>query len=158
MNMRSRLLLPILWVLAFVPVVRAQVEPNLLTKTDLIDVYQKNASQPEMVTIFDFTPPSRGVFEPMAYLTGKTRSAYLGDSQGTPPKPSSVFQAVFKPATLGKDLGMVFGYTHVVAKAPSNPSPATALGTSNIEIRMWWWPQTKAVFQDGTGAEVVGVP
>lgn len=153
MRIRFRLLSHVLWTLALVPALQAQIESNLATKTDLIDVYEKNSTKPEMVTIFDFTTPSRGVFEGMAYLTGKTRGNFIGANQGN----TSTFQGVFQPAILGKDYGMVFGYKYVSSKTPSNPSPATALGTSNIEIRMWKWPQTQTSLSDVNG-EVVGVP
>jgi hypothetical protein len=166
LNIRFIPLLALLF--AFLPL-RAQVEPELRTTTDMLDVYIKNTGKPEMVTVFDFTTPSRGIFEAKQYLTGKTRGSFIGANQGR----TSTYQSIFQPTAspnaadsnktgLGQNFGVVFAVRYNSATVPAAPVPATALGTSNVEVRMFRWPQatsySAAVMTQFGGTEIVGVP
>ena len=184
--MRLRALSALLGLLIGVaPGLRAQVEPQLETKTDLLDVYRKDAGKPEMVVIYDFTTPSRGVFEAQWYLTGRTRAAWIGGNQGQ----SNSYESTFfngdkgNASNFGRDFGMAFGMrANSFAASPADsfftpdqlrgaypgifaliggtagtPSLLPAAYLTIPKIRMWYWPGTKAIFQQG-GSDVVGVP
>lgn len=136
----------------------AQVEPELRTVTDLTDVYQRDSGKPEMVCIYDFTTTSRGVFETVAYLTAKTRAAFVGGHQGV----SNVASTVFAYGTSGKDFGIVFGLKVDNATKAVVPSSYTyALGGSNItvtapEVWMWRWPQSATRVTNIDGVVITG--
>ncbi|WP_257312391.1 hypothetical protein [Geothrix fuzhouensis] len=175
--MRLRALSPLVGLLlSFASGLQAQVEPQLATKTDLLDVYQKDSGKPEMIVIYDFTSPSRGVFEPAWYMTSKTHAHFIGGNQGVRTQDNhyvTVFGA-FKSETAPKDFGMAFGIrsgavfsaTELLATFPnlfsriSDGSGGLQAAYQNIPtIRMWTWPTTANRFKQGTPAVPIhGVP
>jgi len=172
--MRLRAILPLLGlVIGLHQSLSAQVEVQLATKTDLLDVYKKDAGKPEMIVIYDFTSPSRGVFEPGWYMTSKTHASFIGGNQGVTNTYQDTF-GTFTSTTSGKDFGMAFGIrsgaffsaTELAASYPAIfnlvkdaggllPTAYQTIPT----IRMWTWPTTTARFKQGTPATPVhGVP
>lgn len=171
--MRLRALLTTLGLMAaLTPALMAQVEPQLDTKTDLLDVYKKDAGKPEMIVIYDFTSPSRGVFEPSWYMTSKTHASYIGGNQGVSNTYQNVFGA-FVSTTTAKDFGMAFGIRagavfSTLELSTYYPGIFSLVQVGGIlpvayqnipTVRMWTWPTTASRFKQGTpGAVVHGVP
>lgn len=135
----------------------AQVEPNLLTTTDLSDVYQSKAAQTKLVLILDSTAASRGVFESYEYLTNKARRAFLGKDNGMGGKPSpgdlnadSVFS---KPGAAGTALNTTHPILGYVFGMRGNGDDA--------EVRLYTWPSgTPLTVRTAIGgnSEVIGRP
>ncbi|HJV21999.1 MAG TPA: hypothetical protein VJ570_04850, partial [Holophagaceae bacterium] len=137
----------------------AQVDPKLKTVTDLSDVYKRAAGLPRLVTIYDFTPPSRGVFEHKSYLTGASRTSFLasGPSVEKPsvtPNVDASMAALFNPAGLSnssgpKDMGIVFGIRKY----------STPTGAGVMRVFMYWWPSGTQVLDPKNGNNpIVGIP
>lgn len=121
------------------PVLPAQVEPQLRTATDTLDVYKSDASQPNVVCLFDFSTLSRAVYEPASYATFSGRDEWV--SAGVAPGLDC------NNIVVGKDYGFLFllkngtnqvylfrwaqsrdFYTGAVTTAPgrTRPPPTTA--------------------------------
>ncbi|GLH67766.1 hypothetical protein [Geothrix edaphica] len=140
MNMRSALhrgLRGILVAFLFVPFAQAQIEPQLMTKTDLLDVYQADAGHPQLVTVLDFTTGSRAVFEPGKYLTQPTRTGWLGGVQSFG-DPIGLGAAGI---TDGKDYGFIF-----------------VMKSGTHEVYLQRWPNSKQIYGTTAGVPYVGVP
>lgn len=129
----------------------AQIEPQLKTTTDLADVYKRVDGKPEVVAVYDFTPVSRGVFEPRKYVTTGDRNAFLGnagqDAGGTDADIVSLFKDFRdkNDANFGKDFGFVFALKKNVAVA---------------EVRLLRWPTTNTFLKDpnNSNSEIIGIP
>lgn len=131
---------------------RAQVEPNLLTATDLSDVYKSKSGTGKLVLILDSTAASRGVFETYDYLTNKARTAFLGSGAHVAPNDVGSNDSVFfKPggANLNQTnpiLGYVFGMRQNGTRA---------------EVRLYSWPSSSPVKVRTTvngSTDLVGYP
>ncbi len=131
---------------------RAQVEPNLMTATDLSDVYKSKSGSGKLVLILDSTVASRGVFESYDYLTNKARSAFLGAGAHVDPGDVSAATVFFKPgggSALSRGnpiLGYVFGMRNNNGRA---------------EVRMYTWPSGSPVTVRtavGASTDLVGYP
>jgi hypothetical protein len=106
---------------------RAQVEPQLATTTDTLDVYKRNAGRSQLVSILDMTTASRAVYEPKAYLTSSSRDYSLSNYAITTPGTISV--------TAGKDLGFIF----VLIKN-------NGASNNTAKVALLQWPQTNALW------------
>ena len=119
---------------------RAQVEPQLATVTDTLDVYRQDASRAQLVSILDMTTASRAVFESKFYLTSSSRDYSLDN------------YAISNPGTLsknsvtpGKDSGFVF-----VLKKTNGGSTG-----SQAEVYLLQWPQSQTLWPSNA-SPVVG--
>lgn len=95
---RLRVLGGFLLALSIFAPLRAQVEPELMTTTDTLDVYKREAGRSQLVTVMDLTTASRAVFETKSYLTSSSRDYSI----------SYVGIANLTSLTAGKDLGFLF--------------------------------------------------
>ncbi len=96
----------------------AQVDPNLATSTDLLDVYKSGGVKPEMITMFDFSGSMTGVFWSSKYWTNVDYGTHVG---GTPGDGSRLSFTV-------NSIGGSGGYTstnYVTMSAPTTSSSAT---------------------------------
>lgn len=117
----------------------AQVEPELLTKTDLPDVYKSSGGIASMVAIYDFTPASRGMFETKYYLTQRSRDSAMNGPQGlTSAQMDSTIATLFAgnmaPTGAAKYLGYVFAARQNAAK--------TNISSTDVDVRLYPWPAT----------------
>jgi len=142
---------------------KAQVEPNLQTTTDLSDVYQSKGGSTKLVLILDSTAASRGVFETFDYLTNKARRAFLGahNSQGGNPMPSDVSSdTVFaEPGRSANNKGYPLNRTNPILGYVFGMRRSAT--TSDAEVRMYTWPSGSPVTVRtaiGSTTEVVGYP
>ncbi|HEY3401261.1 MAG TPA: hypothetical protein VGK03_11590 [Geothrix sp.] len=128
-------------------ILSAQIEPQLKTATDLADVYRRSEGKPEVIAIYDFTPPSRGMFEPRDYLTTGGRIGFLSNTGQAAGGTDRQAIAIFSRSKTDLDFGAVFGLSRNAI-------------TGKAEVRMIWWPTTKTVLTDSNhgGQEVVGIP
>ena len=63
-------------------VLQAQVDSNLATATDLLDVYKSGAVKPEIITIFDLSQSMSGVFWHRKYWTDVNYGSHIGGTPG----------------------------------------------------------------------------
>ena len=103
----------------------AQVEPQLRTQTDTLDVYKSDAGESVAITVMDFTTLSRAVYEPAIYLTNSGRNAYIAGAGVPGISCSSITQ--------GKDYGYLF-----------------LLKTGTAQVVLYRWPQSQDYYT-GTG-------
>lgn len=78
----------------------AQVEPQLRTVTDTLDVYKSDAGKSAAICLLDFSTLSRAIYEPAIYLTNNGRNNYLANT--------SVPGMTCNNITQGKDFGFIF--------------------------------------------------
>jgi hypothetical protein len=134
-----RTLLSILTGLLLTASLHAQIEPQLRTHSDSLDVYKTDASKSNAICVFDFTTLSRAVFEPSTYLTTNGRNRYLANAGIT---------GIDCNLTQGKDYGVIFLLKN---------------GTANVV--MYRWPQSSSTVGfygasgwTGSGSALVGTP
>ncbi|WP_243384710.1 pilus assembly protein [Geothrix alkalitolerans] len=122
-NIRTALLSGLLLILG--SSLKAQVEPQLRTRTDTLDVYKSDAGQSAVVCLMDFSTLSRAVYEPAIYLTNNGRNQYIANAGVPGIDCSTIIQ--------GKDYGYIF-----------------LLKKGTTEVRLYRWPQSQD-FYNGSG-------
>ena len=121
----------------------AQVEPQLRTATDTLDVYKSDAGQSAAITVMDFTTLSRAIYEPAAYLTNNGRNAYIaGGGNGSVQVPGITCGTI----TQGKDYGYLF-----------------LLKNGTSQVVLYRWPQSRDYYtgsghSSSAASALVGVP
>ncbi len=128
----------LLSLLCLVLPLRAQVEPQLLTRTDLLDVYKTDAGRSQLITILDFMTSSRAIYEVGTYSTYSGRDKWV----------DAVPLSGLTVKRTGKDYGFIF-----LLKVPAAGSP---VGTP-VNVYLYQWAQTQTFYSEG-GVPVAGVP
>lgn len=162
--MRVQRLVSSLLSLAIGLTLHAQAEPNLMTTTDLSDVYQSRSASTSLVLILDSTVATRGVFESIDYLTDKSRRAFLGpgNGMGSSVHPGSG-QGEVGSNTVFSEPGK--SGNNGIALNRTNPVLGYVFGMSrqgtSAQVKMYTWPSGSPVTVRtaiGGNTEVVGQP
>ncbi|HJU84609.1 MAG TPA: hypothetical protein VJ600_10395 [Holophagaceae bacterium] len=141
--MRAPLVFRALLLLTSALCLHAQVEPELKTITDLSDVYKRAGGKATMIAIYDFTPPSRGVFEDKRYLTERSRDSFILGPQGAPAYDSTI-------ATLFAGMPKTnLGYAMTVTQWDTYRNLGKNFLGTDVDVRLYAWPATLKPLQQG---------
>ena len=115
---------------------QAQVERELRTVTDTLDVYKTDSGQSAAVCVMDASTLSRAIFEPAIYLTNSGRNQYIASAGVSGIDCNSITQ--------GKDYGYIF-----------------LLQKGTNKVMLYRWPRSQDFYTGSghaTSGALVGVP